>query len=216
MAETIKDGDSLEDEFIVTLVSDVIASLERQRKHPNQQNSRDLVRTIFAAIEGLVWIYRDHVVGIARSLDKLNFEQEAALSESGYQASKTGKISKQAKFVPLPAMFRLVTRIATSLDPSFKVEFGTGKWDDFAEALSIRNRITHPKSKSDLVISAEQLETSLQAFYWLCEITVDAMATAVSAYRDNIEQFRVVLEALKERDPLTVALYRAAEQELDD
>ncbi len=205
----------IEDEFFDILSDDVIAAFERQRQSPTQQNYRDLIRTIFAAIEGLVWGYRDHVVGIAKDLDRLTFEQEAALAEVGYQVSKTGKISTQARFVPLPSLFRLVTRIAVSLDPALRVRFDTGEWDRFLDVIAIRNRVTHPKSRSDLTISSQDIETSRDAFFWLFETIVQAMASANSALADRVRMLRSIFENLKAGDPKTWEEYNAAASALD-
>lgn len=196
-------------EFVRTLVMDVSACLERERTQPSQQNRRDLIRTIFAAIEGLVWEYRLHITGVARELEVLSKDEEFALSEVTFQISDTGKIGKQARFVPLTSMFRLVTRIAKSLDPDLEIRFDSGGWERFREAVAIRNRVTHPKRQADLVIESQDVAVCLGAFYWLFEVTSAAMTSANGAFARYVQEMRDILQALKEGDPEATAAYRS-------
>lgn len=194
---------------------DVMASLERERVQPSQQNRRELVRTIFAAIEGTVWEYRLHITGIARELDVLTKEQEFALSEVSFQVSDTGKIGKQARFIPLTSMFRLVTRIAKSLEPEFEVRFDTEGWERFRQAAAIRNRVTHPKRQADLEIEAQDIAICLGAFYWLFDVTEVAMTAANAAFASHVRQMKEILQALKDGDPEAIAAYQAVQASLN-
>ncbi len=207
--------DELGVQFIRTLVMDVLASLERERLQPSQQNRRELVRTIFAAIEGSVWEYRLHITGIARELGVLTNEQEFALSEVTFQVSDTGKIGKQARFIPLTSMFRLVTRIAKSLEPNFEVRFDTGGWERFRLATAIRNRVTHPKRQADLFIEAQDIAICLGALYWLFDVTEAAMTAANAVFATHVQELKDIMQALKDGDPAVIAEYHAAQAALD-
>lgn len=202
--------------FFITLIGDVVASLERHDASPIPQNRRDLVRTLFAAIDGSVWYYRDHVVGIAKDLGKLTDAQAAALHEVSYHVSRNGKISSQPRFVPLASTFRLVTRIAESLNSDLKVEFGSGDWDGFQQAIAIRNRITHPKSQADLDLSDSDMAIGLAAFHWVLGVSAQAMQGANAAFREHVDSFTEVLDALKAGDPETLALYETAKAASDE
>ena len=197
-------------QFARTLVTDVVASLERERTQPSQQNRRDLVRSIFAAIEGLVWQYRLHITEVAKDLDVLSKEQEFALAEITFQVSDSGKIGKQARFIPLTSMFRLVTRIAKSLEPNLEVRFDNGGWERFRQAVEIRNRITHPKRQVDLVIETQDVAVCLGALYWLFDVTEAAMAAANAAFANYVEDMKTIFQALQDSDPEVTAEYQAA------
>lgn len=202
--------------YFLTLIGDVATSLERHQASPIPPHSRDLIRTVFAAIEGAVWFYRNHIVGIAKDLHKLTETQAAALQEVSYHVSMSGKISSQPRFVPLASTFRLVTRIAETLNPKLKIEFDTGDWDGFQQAVAIRNRITHPKNQADLDLTAADIEIGMAAFYWVLDTSTRAMKSANDALRKDLEYSTQLLEALKAGDPETVALYEAAKAALDE
>jgi hypothetical protein len=205
----------ISEQFIVVLAKDVLASIARQKTSASQQNNRDLIRTVFAAIEGLVWVYRNHIVEIATDLRRLTPDEQAALSEISYQVTDTGKISKSARHIPLSSMIRLVTRIAATLDPALLVRFDNGSWASFREAVAIRNRITHPKSKADLGLSPRDVETCIEAFYWLFEVSLRAMARANAAFSEHTRELNDLVQALKAGDSEATALYAAALNSFD-
>lgn len=151
--------------FVGILVSDVIAVKSRQSEADTQQSRRELIRTVFAAVEGLVWVYRGHIVTAAQHIDALNPEEEIVLSETSYQITEQGKVVAQPRFTSLPAMIRLITRLANRVSPEFDVAFDTSDWEGFRRAIAIRNRVTHPKSESDLRIGDADIAVSLDAFY---------------------------------------------------
>jgi len=47
-----------DDSFLKTLIQDIGAALSRNEAADNQASRRDTIRTAFAVIEGLVWIFR--------------------------------------------------------------------------------------------------------------------------------------------------------------
>lgn len=206
----------ISEQFIVVLAEDVLASIERQKTSASQQDNRDLIRTVFAAIEGLVWVYRNHIVEIAMDLRRLTPSEEAALAEISYQVTETGKITRSTRHIPLPSLIRLVTRIAVALDPELEVRFDNGNWACFREAVAIRNRVTHPKSMADLGLSGRDVETCLEAFYWLFEVSVRAMARANAAFSAHTLQLSELVQALKAGDPEATALYAAKLSEPDE
>lgn len=207
--------ENLEQKLIVILAGDVAASAERQKATPSQHNNRNLVRTIFAAIEGIVSIFRDHVTDIATELGELSSAEVAALAESVFQISNTGKVSAQRRFVPFLPMLRLLFRISARMDSSLAVSFADGNWENVRIALAVRNRITHPKASSDLSVSQDDVQVSFAAYYWLLERTAEAMASANAAFAAHVEQFRTILEALKAGDPEMVAAYETVARGLD-
>jgi len=49
---------------------------------------------------------------------------------------------------------------------TFKIEKNSKEWSSFNEALKIRDRLTHPKSTNDLIISDVELEAVEKTFMW--------------------------------------------------
>jgi hypothetical protein len=207
---------SIAESFIQLLVEDVIVSRKRWNRNGTQQNSRDLIRTTFAAVEGLAWHYREHVVSVARDVGSITQEEEQALSEIGYIVNEQGKISKQVRFIPLIAMIRLTTRMAVAMQPELQFRFDTVGWEGFRQAIQIRNRVTHPKRSRDMEISPVDVSTCLTGFYWLLEIATTAMGGANAALKTQNSEFQRLINALKAGDPIAWAEYNSAKDKLSD
>jgi hypothetical protein len=202
--------------FIGMLLADVATAMERHSLSGTQSHRRDLIRTTFAALEGLSWTYREHITGVARGSGLVTLEEESALSEISYQVSDQGKIVGQPRHLSMPAMIRLTTRIAVRLSPDLNIRFDTVSWERFREAISMRNRITHPKSEADLHIDDNDVSTCLSSFFWLLEISSRAMEAANAALKSHLHEFVKVFEKLKRGDPEAWAAYEAAIRSADD
>lgn len=182
----------------------------------SQSNRRHLIRALFAAIEGMVWTYREHIVDVAKSCDTLTFAEEFAFSEVSYSVTSQGKIIELARFVPTLAMLRLTTKLAERLDQNLVVRFDEAGWEALCKATEIRNRITHPKSESDLEISGHDLAICRAGFDWLFELSLKAMESTNVAFRNFTEELVSILESLKRGEPDIVVAYNAAAKSIRD
>lgn len=207
--------DSVANSFADSLISDVIETLAAWNRLRSPARGRNLIRTVFSAIEGFSWLYRNHVIEVARDVDILTSEEEAALAEQAYSVTDNGKISKQSRFIPLTAMLRLTTRIAMRLDSALVVRFDGLGWQQFQDAAKIRNRITHPKREVDLNVSEQDIATCLAAFEWLMTTAVNGMDAAQTALKLHSQELQRLVEALKSGDKGTLAEYHVAAAALD-
>jgi hypothetical protein len=198
-------SDALESDFANILLVDVGSAMKRYDEDQSQQSRRDMIRTLFAAIEGYTWLYREHVIDTAKTLEDLKVEEEIALSGVGYQVTETGKIVSQPRYLSMLAAFRLTTVIASRLSPDLAIRFDTKDWERLRAAIAIRNRITHPKSQGDLHITEQDLAAAQGAFYWLMDTAMGAMEAANAALRRQSAAFRALLTELREGNP---ALWR--------
>lgn len=216
MGKEVQQAEAMRTAFIRILIEDVIGALALHEMDGSQSHRRHLIRALFTAIEGMVWTYREHVVGVAKSCDTLTFEEELAFSEVSYSVTSQGKIVELARFVPLLAMFRLTTKLAERLDQNLIVRFDDTGWEALRRTVEIRNRITHPKSEADLEISEPDLSTCRVGFDWLFELSLMAMESTNVAYRKFTEELGSILESLKRSDPDTIAAYDAAAKSIQD
>jgi hypothetical protein len=175
-----------------------------------------LIRAYFAAIEGLIWMYREHVVDIAKSCDKLTFEEQIAFAEVTYAVTAQGRIVEQARFVPMLALIRLTTKLAEKINPTLKVHFNGTGWDSLRQAVEIRNRITHPKSVVDLEISDMDLKTCRGGFDWLFEMCTSALETSNLAFGKHVQELANLVDELRRGDPHVIAEYNAVAKSLRD
>jgi hypothetical protein len=196
--------------FLGMLVGDVIAAFERIESDSSQAPRRDMIRTLFAAIEGCVWTYREHVRSVATSIEELPPLMELALTEVSYAVTETGEVVSQTRYVSLTAMIRLTTTLAQSLAPDLRVDFGGTGWSNLKQAIAIRNRLTHPKRKTDLDIGPADVETSWAALKWLLQTITEVMAATVKSQSSYLSEFRVLVDDLKNGNPDAVQAYRNA------
>ncbi len=89
---------------------------------------------------------------------------------------------------------------AKSVFSNFQLDKGGQGWELFFEANKIRNRITHPKSKGDLIISDEDFEKLKKALDWYTQIgnklsEMSDYYSWVNDVKDNNKYFAVIHES---------------------
>ena len=203
-------GDELEFSFQRLLIEDVIAAADRRRAEDTQANRRDSVRSIFAAIEGLTWLLREHVRDASDTMGHLSTIAALALREASYQVDDRGRISEQSRFISLPVMIRFTVQQAKLLNPDIDVDFSGSGWARFNNALVVRNRITHPKSRDDLHITNPDLKALDEGFSWALAIYLEVMDSVQVAHAEFIHDMRDLLDKLKSGEPEALALYQAS------
>jgi hypothetical protein len=203
------------DSFVRILLNDASASIARMRLTDSDLARRDVIRTCFAAIEGIIWTYREFIVSTAKDLDLLQSDEESALSEVTFQVGHNGSLSKQPRFIPLLAGFRLSTRIALRIDKSITVEFNSEGWQQMLAAMRIRNRVTHPKSHADLTISTSDIDVCLNAMYWILEVHLHVLSATTSALARFLDQMWEILAGLRNGDSQIIADYKRAQESID-
>ncbi|MEO5706258.1 MAG: hypothetical protein ABIT10_01910 [Alteraurantiacibacter sp.] len=196
-----------EESFLGMLLGDVSQAMERHQLSGSQAEKRNLVRTTFAAIEGLAWIFREHIVDVAETTAGLKADEIQALAETACAVSEQGRISVQSRFIPFLAGIRLIARIAERLTPEAAIDFSGKAWPRFKNAVALRNRITHPKSRSDITLTEVDVAISLGALFWFLEVSAAAKEATNRAARDYLGQLDEVFQLLRNGDPATTALY---------
>jgi hypothetical protein len=174
-----------------------------------QSTRRDFVRTAFAAIEGWLWNYKQEVQSAIGTVREFSAFEEAALSETSYLITDTGKLRAQTRFTPIATMFRFVTRTAEEQYGATLVDFETSDWKNFNDAIAIRNRITHPKSIPDLTLSERDIAAVKNALLWLFDVVVATMEKLKLMLEDHLVSLREVSEALIAGDPNMLRFYKS-------
>lgn len=194
--------------FLGSLMLDVEDSLERQRSEDKPTNRRGLIRALITAVEGLAWVYRGHVIGIAEEMDVLTNMERVALAETTMMVDDTGRISEQKRYLSAIAMIRLTTRIAKNVIPDCDPDFGSAGWSDLKETFALRNRITHPKHQADLGISDNDISCAISAFHWFIDFVITVMTKSNQEFRSHVQVIGEIADLLKAGDQKTLQLYR--------
>lgn len=195
------------------LMSDLREAIRHQVGADSPASRRSLVRTAIAAVEGLTWMYREHVRAFASELGVLSEIEAQAFAESIWIIDEAGKASEQKRFVSTTAMIRFATRIAERFLPGCAPDFSGRGWDSLKSTFALRNRITHPKEEIDLTITDVELQQAISAFFWISHSLIEVMEKTSQAYRDRIAEYDEVLRLLKAGDEKTLALYQRAIKE---
>lgn len=205
-----------EEGFLRALSEDVLHALHQVGDNATVTDRRNALRAIISAAEGLAWIYRSHVVSIARDMEAIAPLEEMAFAEVSVFVSEAGKVSKQPRNLSMTASIRLTTNVAKSLAPELIVDFGTTEWENLKSAIKARNRVTHPKGSLDLIVSDDDIGRARSGFFWLVTLVGNVMERTVEAYSEYVAGITDVVGDLIKGDPQTVAMYRRALKEGGD
>ena len=197
-------------ELVSILVQDVASGSARRQAADDQSSRRDLIRTQFAAIEGLVWLARNHISNVASELGKLSDDEAQALSERYVAIGSNGKLTSHSKFIPTLGAIKFLARLSKRICDREVIPVDKEGWNNLIEATAIRNRITHPKATEDLKIPDSDLASCEAAFIWCFEHLITAMETTNAALRDERDGIRDIFQKLEAKDPVTWGYYQAA------
>ena len=203
-------------DFVRILLEDVQEALDLAVKGCSPSVRRSVLRTVISAAEGVSWNYRSYILSVAREIGRATPLMELAFAEASYAVNERGDLVEQARYISLTAMIRLTTKVAQSICSDLTIDFGVGGWSDLKNAISARNRITHPKSAEDLVVSEKEIETVKVGFFWFLEMSSYVMDEVTKEFSIHVHMAREVLGLLKEGNPDILDLYNRVHQDHDD
>ena len=199
--------------LVGALFFDVQDAMSRQEAEDTPTSRRALVRALIAGVEGLAWMYREHVLEIAGEMDLLSEPERHALLESSFSVGEDGRISEQKRFLSTVAMVRLITRIAAKCAPGNAPDFGVEGWTHLKQTIALRNRITHPKAETDMGISIDEIACAKSAFFWFADLVLGVMDRTTKTFRDFADRMWEVLSMLKAGDERALALYHRLQED---
>jgi hypothetical protein len=136
----------------------------------SQSERRMLVRVIFATIEALIYVMKQ--IALAAHPDPkcptISEAERAFAIERDFRLAPSGDVEQRTAKIPLETnirfAFKLLAKagtIPTALDVSGP------EWQSLQAAIKVRDRITHPRSISDLTISDAELSGVMIGFTWV-------------------------------------------------
>jgi 1,2-phenylacetyl-CoA epoxidase PaaB subunit len=178
---------------LMPMLEDVRWAEEALEREDNQFTRRAYVRSLFALIEGSIWVLKQTVLYAPTSNGKekrISAAEYALLSDKTYDLKSNGQPQEKVKFLKLPENFKFTFSV---LEKYFKTEFdlgvGTIAWDNFLEAQTIRNRITHPKTSSEFKVTDSEIRTCKETCSWFSELVArffnDLVAPVELTKNDN-------------------------------
>lgn len=168
--------------FTHTLVGDVIAAQKRVKKSDTPTHRRELVRSVFAAIEGLHWQLKQDVLGHPKA--NLSHFERAAMVEESYSVTERGDVISVPRFLPLTTAIRLVVNIVQRYRPMYKIDFNHVGWANLKVTVDVRNRLVHPKRLEDLVVSDTEIQKTNSAFAWVLALVIEILRETVDSFNE--------------------------------
>jgi hypothetical protein len=149
-------------------------------KHNTQFARRAYIRSIFAYIEGAIWLLKQSCLRVVleQKVRILKPADYALLKDVGFELKSNGEPFEQPKFLRLPENVRFTFRTFNRLfSASIDLGIGSKKWDDFLAAIAMRHRVTHPKNPTDIDISDAEIEKAKEVSGWFNEIVSNCIET---------------------------------------
>lgn len=132
---------------------------------------RLIVRSIFSFIEGMIFQLKQvSLIAAAEKTRPLLPEEIAMAKEEDYELDESGVIKSVKAKLRFKGNFRFAFKLfvkSNALDQKYMPDLGGHEWAKLANALKIRDRITHPKSASDLTITDEEIQNALRVYDWV-------------------------------------------------
>lgn len=177
--------------FTRTIIEDVIAVYERLHQDDTPRHRRELVRTAFAAIEGLHWQLKQDV--LVHSLEDLSPYERSAMSEETYHVDDRGNVNVIPRFLPLPNAIRLVVQMVKRYRHAYEIDYGHRGWSNLKSAIEIRNRLVHPKTVQDLVVTDKEVEATLSGFYWVLALVIEVLGENNKDLEETRDALKIIL-----------------------
>ena len=162
--------------MLLSLSDDVVkASQIKVEKLGDAYAERAFVRAVFAMIEGTVFQLKQVILQHTKINGiTLTSGQISLLLEESYEIKTTGAINTRSKFLRLHDNLKFTLKLYSEVvDTNFKYDPKDEGWKTLKRAIEIRNRITHPKSITDLHISYDDSEIIDQCGQWFRRMTID-------------------------------------------
>lgn len=152
-------------EFLAPLLmKDVTASVKRLKELDTQSNRRDHIRCVGAALDGLIWSSRDDIGYVANRSAHLNQIELLALRDSTYRIRENGRIDEKSNYTPMVTSVKMVIRIGKKVFLTWKYDLSSDEYETLDRFVSVRNRITHPKSVKEMEINDTEIYDAGKAF----------------------------------------------------
>lgn len=140
------------------LLQDLVAVQKLAAIKEDQFTRRTAVRTAFALIEAMCFQMRRVIVLClflqSRRTLKLDLAILSLLAEKIPTISDNGKVSKRQQQQPMTSHIAFALRQAAELSGVDADQlFRDDGWNEFKKAVTLRHRLTHPKSKDDVQVS---------------------------------------------------------------
>lgn len=215
----LRDLSDVVHEFIVThylLYSDLLKAMQPQDDDSREQTRRrEAYRTAFACFEGTIYMMKQHALKAAVVFNVLLSEEEISIiTERQARLTNKGRTEAAAFHPDTKSNFRFAFYIlARCHNRDFELDVSGQSWEDFRSSHSVRNRLTHPKSRHSLEVTDDEILTLGRTSIWFAEQIGHVSKICVEANNKLREEFTLSNQAMLQElyDRPRESLARAAQ-----
>jgi len=155
------------------MLNEMNAELHKCREHvknepENEELRRIAIRTLFSNIEAMCHRLKLSTLYYARKKRmNLKTQEIAIINEESFFLADNGVVKIKNIYLKTTGHVRFVFKIfAHVFNSKFKLDVKGQDWENFQDAINIRNRVTHPKYLSDMKITKPDFKKVVRAYDW--------------------------------------------------
>lgn len=177
------------DKFISILFEDVSIASSLIQIEDNQYNRRSYIRAAIAAVEGLTFTLKQHVMETSDFNNNGLFSdaERALLKEESYTLNNRAEATVRSNYLPTADNYRFALSMYLRNSSTYKLDLSDGGWENFNKALKIRHRIAHPKSTKDYIVSDEDMGIFRSGYNWFQFVSVSALLDTNNFLKNQLE-----------------------------
>ncbi|MGD9161136.1 MAG: hypothetical protein PVG39_22150 [Desulfobacteraceae bacterium] len=149
--------------------------------HHDSTLYRSAVSALFAGIEGSVFVLKQVFKDIPEFNTKLTQNELFILSDKKPVLKDNGKASHEAAFLRLAPNVKFLEMISKRLLKTTSDLAHSKHWGTFLEGIQVRNRITHPKTMNDMIVTDKELNMMFNIF----EMFVDFFSAIIQVLKSR-------------------------------
>jgi hypothetical protein len=154
-------------EMIQILGQDCREHYQAIQNNGSQTHRRAYVRAVFAFIEGVLHRTKVTTVHLGVLLGTISIHELVVLEGSQLDVNDKGQVTSKPLYPNFLNNVRLVFRtFSKSIGSTFSLNVGGQGWQNLREAVTVRDRLMHPKEITELQVSDAEVEATKQAFEW--------------------------------------------------
>jgi hypothetical protein len=154
------------------LIDDVEWAKSNLITQDNQNARRAYIRSLFAFIEGSIWILKQIIVNVVAKTEEVPPAELALLSDISFELKSNGEVKESTKYLRLPDNIKFTFKTLDKYYKNGNLDINEKDWSNFQVCLKVRNRITHPKKIEDLEVSSSEIICCDKTYSWFCGLVI--------------------------------------------
>jgi len=177
-----------------------------------QSERRVLVRAIFAFVEGLSYSLR--VSLLEQHSKTLKASEIMALNEEQLDITNSGDVRVKSIKASLMSLVCLtVKQYSKCYAEKLKLECAGSGFEGLVSSVRVRDRLMHPRSDIDLIITDEEITRAVLGFLWFHGAFVSMMIAELGFLRELVESKARQVDMVMEETQVLFARLEAEKKE---